>query len=68
MFILCSRMSWPYTIPEDLRPRLEAVLGQRSHGPAELWGEVRDWLEAHQVEMPEGIELAPPLDGAQRDQ
>lgn len=60
--------TWPHTIPVDLRPRLEAVLGQRSFGPAELWGEVRDWLEKHQVEMPDGITIAAPIEGAQRDQ
>ncbi|WP_281243838.1 hypothetical protein [Tranquillimonas alkanivorans] len=31
----------------------------RSHGPAEVWGEVRDWLEAKGVEMPEGLEVEP---------
>ncbi len=61
-------MTWPHSIPHDLRPRLEDVLGQRSHGPAEIWGEVRDWLVKHRVELPEGIEVAPPIEGAQRDQ
>lgn len=68
MFMLCSSMSWPYSIPADLRPRLEAVLGQRNHGAAEIWGEVRDWLVAHGVEMPDGVEVARPVETAQRDQ
>ncbi len=68
MFLIRSVMPWPYTIPADLRPRIEAVLGQRSHGAAEIWGEVRDWLEAHGVEMPEGIDAVPPVTGAQQDQ
>ncbi|MBL9045959.1 MAG: hypothetical protein JNK34_01420 [Tabrizicola sp.] len=62
-------MRWPFSIPADLRNRLAGVLSTRHHGPAEVWGEVRDWLEAHGVEMPEGIEVErPPEGGAQRDQ
>ncbi len=60
-------MPWPYTVPEDLRPRLEAVLSFRSHGAAEIWGEVRDWLEKHGVDMPLDIPIAPPIGGAQCD-
>ena len=46
-----------------------ASKGQCNHGAAEIWGEVRDWLEANGVEMPEGIRLEPPPEGgAQRDQ
>ncbi|SFQ17709.1 hypothetical protein SAMN04488047_1449 [Tranquillimonas alkanivorans] len=52
-------MHWPYTVPHDLKKRLEEVLSVRSHGPAEVWGEVRDWLEAKGVEMPEGLEVEP---------
>jgi hypothetical protein len=44
------------------------VLGQRSHGAAEIWGEVLDWLEANGVEMHEGIDAVPTVSGAQRDQ
>lgn len=61
-------MPWPHSFPASLRPRLEEVLSFRNHGPAEVWGPVRDWLEANGVEMPEGIEAAPPIEGAQRDQ
>ena len=68
MFVIRSNMSWPYTIPADLRPRLEDVLGQSNFGAAEIWGEVREWLEAHRVDMPEGIAGPPPVSGAQRDQ
>lgn len=59
---------WPYTVPEDFRRRLEDVLGQRSYGAAEVWGEIRDWLELKGVQMPEGIKVAPPIEGAQQDQ
>ena len=45
-------MSWPQNCPPDLRRMLEGVLSQRSHGPAEVWGELRDWLVRHQVEAP----------------
>ena len=61
-------MNWPYTIPADLRPRLEDVLGQRNVGAAEIWGEVRDWLEAHGVDTPQGMAVVPPVSGPQRDQ
>ena len=61
-------MIWPHSIPEDLRRRLDAVLSQRHHGAAEIWGEIRDWLEKHGVEKPDAIEAERPIDGAQRDQ
>lgn len=61
-------MPWPYTVPADLRPRLEAVLSFRSRGAAEVWGEVRDWLEAHGVELPEGLPVTPPIDSNHHDQ
>lgn len=34
---------------------LDRALSARSHGPAELWGEVRDWLILHGVEAPEKL-------------
>lgn len=61
-------MSWPQTIPADLRPRLAEVLSFRNCGPAEVWGAVRDWLEANGVEMPEGIKAEQSEGTAQRDQ
>lgn len=48
-------MPWPRTCPPDLRLRLDEVLSTRSHGPAEIWGEVYDWLVKHQVEPPERL-------------
>ena len=48
-------MPWPHTVPADLRRRLTSVLSTRNHGPAEVWGEVRDWLESQGVEVPEGF-------------
>lgn len=59
-------MSWPQSIPPDLRRALEGVLSTRSHGPAEIWGEVRDWLEKHGVEAPERLPEDPPYENAKR--
>lgn len=62
-------MSWPHSIPAGLRKRIDSVLGLRNHGAAEIWGEVRDWLEEQGVEMPFSITTEPPPEGgAQRDQ
>jgi len=46
---------WPTDIPPDLRRNLETVLGFRSFGPAELWGEIRDWLVKHDVQVPDDL-------------
>jgi hypothetical protein len=35
-------MTWPNTIPADLRRRLDSLLGHRSFGSADVWGEIRD--------------------------
>jgi len=43
---------WPQTILPDLRRRLDSVMGYRSFGPTDVWGEVRDWLVLHGVETP----------------
>jgi hypothetical protein len=60
---------WPHSMPAGLRRRLDRVLGLRNFGSAEIWGEVRGWLEENSVEMPEGIEVErAPEGGAQRDQ
>jgi hypothetical protein len=48
-------MTWPNSIPPDLRRRLEDVLSYRSFGPADLWGEIRDWLIKHQVAAPDQL-------------
>ena len=42
---------WPNEVPPDLRYRLESVLSFRSFGPADVWGVVREWLEAQEVEQ-----------------
>ena len=47
-----ARMTWPNTIPEDLRRILTGTLATRSVGPAEVWGDLRDWLIQHGVEPP----------------
>jgi hypothetical protein len=46
---------WPQTIPPDLRRKLENVMGYRSFGPQDVWGELREWLEKHRVEVPEAL-------------
>lgn len=46
---------WPQTIPPDLRRRLENVTGYRQFGPQDMWGEIREWLEIHGVEVPAGL-------------
>jgi hypothetical protein len=61
-------MPWPRSIPPDLRRQIENILGQRSHGPAEIWGEVYDWLVKHGVEAPDGLPFDRPEETAQRDQ
>jgi hypothetical protein len=61
-------MSWPQSIPADLRRRLAGVLSTRHAGPPEVWGEVRDWLEAKGAQVPEGVETEKPAETAQRDQ
>jgi hypothetical protein len=53
---------WPNLVPEDLRHRLEGVMGYRRFGPAEVWDAVREWLEAEGVEPP----LKDPLNGPER--
>jgi hypothetical protein len=44
---------WPNTIPEDLRQRLTGTLAARSVGPAEVWGDLRDWLIRHGIQPPD---------------
>lgn len=62
-------MSWPHSIPAGLRMRIDSVLGLRNHGAAEIWGEIRDWLEEHGVEKPDSVQVEAPSEGsAQRDQ
>ena len=45
-------MPWPKSLPDDLRHRLESVMGYRCFGPSEVWDAVREWLEAEGVEPP----------------
>ncbi|MCU0826672.1 MAG: DUF3486 family protein [Tabrizicola sp.] len=54
-------MVWPKTVPEDLRRRLEGVLGYRQFGPAEIWDELREWLEKQGIEPPLNAPLNPPV-------
>lgn len=50
---------WPSSCPQDLRDRLEMVLGFRSHGPQEIYGAVKEWAEKHEIEAPEGLPERP---------
>lgn len=46
-----SGMPWPKTVPDDLRRKLEAVLGYRNRpAPQDVWGAVLEWLESIDVE------------------
>lgn len=52
-----ANMPWPKTVPEDLRRKLEAVLGYRNRPmPQDLWGAVLEWLEAEGVTVPSDID------------
>lgn len=46
---------WPNDLPPDLRKRLDGVLKYRSFGSADLWGEIKEWLEGHGLEPPETL-------------
>lgn len=46
---------WPNDLPPDLRKRLDRALAMRSCGPADLWGEIREWLADHGIEPPEDL-------------
>ena len=46
-------MPWPKTVPDDLRRKLEAVLGYRNRPePQDVWGAVLEWLESKGIAMP----------------
>ena len=46
-------MLWPKTVPDDLRRKLEAVLGYRNRPePQDVWGAVLEWLESKGIAMP----------------
>lgn len=47
--------AWPNDLPPDLRKRLARALAMRSCGPADIWGEIKEWLEAHQIERPDSV-------------
>ncbi|MEM6481985.1 MAG: hypothetical protein AAF681_09080 [Pseudomonadota bacterium] len=56
-------------MPPDLRPRMDVVLGARQiPRSADMWTELRDWLEAHEVKAPEGlpVEQRPDVGGRKR--
>jgi hypothetical protein len=46
-------MLWPKTVPDDLRRRLEEVLGYRNRpAPQDVWGALLEWLEGEGIEPP----------------
>lgn len=51
-------MNWPYFTPEDLRSKLETVMGFRSYGSTEIWIVVKEWLEEHEVQAPDNLPKA----------
>lgn len=55
-----NSMSWPHTIPADLRRRLESVMGFRSFGPTDVWAELCDWMIEHGVPAPEKLPVGTP--------
>jgi hypothetical protein len=58
---MCYCMTWPKTVPDDLRRKLEAVLGYRNRpAPQDVWGVVLEWLEAREVEPTERAERLEP--------
>lgn len=46
-------MSWPNSIPSDLRGKIDAVLSMRNSDANEVWTELRDWLIQHGVKAPD---------------
>lgn len=53
-------MAWPSNIPHDLRLKLEELERSRWQAkPADIWGVVKEWLEAHDVEAPSDLPETP---------
>ena len=53
-------MTWPQTIPADLRrdlDMLETLRGPRTS--QDRWGAIREWLIRHGVEAPEDLPVEP---------
>ena len=48
-------MTWPYLTPDDLRNKLETVMGYRSNGSTEVWMAVKEGLEEHDVPAPDSL-------------
>lgn len=46
--------TWPKSVPDNLRPGLDAVLGYRNRPTSQdVWGAVLEWLEAEGVQPPD---------------
>ena len=58
-----NNRSWPTMIPDDLRYRLDGVLGGVSRPlAADVWTDLREWLIAHEVAPPSGLAKPAPSD------
>jgi len=44
-----NRKEWPEHVPRDLELRLIDALSYNSCTQADIWDEVKDWLEEHRV-------------------
>ncbi|GAB5438252.1 hypothetical protein [Falsiruegeria mediterranea] len=45
---------WPSTIPFDLRNRIDGLAERRGNMlSADVWTEIREWLERHGVDAPD---------------
>lgn len=47
--------TWPQRVPPDLSRRIERALSMRSHGPMEVWGEMREWLIERGIDCPDDL-------------
>lgn len=48
-----NKRTWPSMMPPDLRARIDVLLGTRNMPlAADVWTELREWLEMHEVEPP----------------
>lgn len=50
-----TKKIWSYTCPDDFRARMDGVLSMRAKGSADVWIEVVDWLNKHDVQVPDHL-------------
>lgn len=52
--------NWPHNIPHDLDTALDELDRWRATpANSDLWAVLRDWLEWHSVEAPDGLPMRP---------